>query len=487
MIIYLPLFVGLILRLINLNQSLWLDEAVQAVTSQRSFSYIFSELTGDFHPPLFHFLMHYWVRLFGTSEIVLRIPSLISGVVTILVIYKIGKLLWEDQVALIAATFLATAPFHIYYSQEVRMYSLGTLLTSLSVYFFLKISLSESQKDKTYSPRFSLDAVGFVITSVLALYTDYYFLLIIIAQMLAGWLFSKKRFNNFLLLSFIALSFLLPIFPLFFSQIKTGVLATSILPAWGRLVNLNFWKALPLTIIKFSLGRITVFNKTLYALLSLGILFYVLLIGFLGIRRKEREVEKSESLIILSWFMLPLLSAWLISLFIPNYQPFRLILILPAFYLLLAKGISAVSQKNLKKVVLTFTLVMNMSALSVYYFNPFFHREDWRGVAELIKNEKSSIVIFSDNLNWPLIYYRAEERIINVFGGTRALLPEDKQAFSSKIASNDLVYFTPYLASIYDPESKTESWLNEAGFVKIKEISFNQIPLWQFRKNENRH
>ena len=52
--IILVLIFGLVLRLINLNQSLWLDEITQAVTSKGSFLNIFNELQGDFHPPLYH-------------------------------------------------------------------------------------------------------------------------------------------------------------------------------------------------------------------------------------------------------------------------------------------------------------------------------------------------------------------------------------------------------------------------------------------------
>jgi uncharacterized membrane protein len=73
--IFLILLVALVLRLINLNQPLWLDEAVQAVTAQKSLFYIFEEIKGDFHPPLYHALMHFWARVFGTSEVSLILPS----------------------------------------------------------------------------------------------------------------------------------------------------------------------------------------------------------------------------------------------------------------------------------------------------------------------------------------------------------------------------------------------------------------------------
>jgi len=139
MIIVGIIVIGFILRIINLNQSLWLDEAVQAITAQNSFSYIFQEITGDFHPPFFHFLMHFWVRIFGLSEVSLRLPSVLFGVGTIYFLYKIAVYIHLKNVAILAAIFLATAPFHIYYSQEARMYSLAAFLTTGSFYFFLRI------------------------------------------------------------------------------------------------------------------------------------------------------------------------------------------------------------------------------------------------------------------------------------------------------------------------------------------------------------
>jgi len=77
--IYIIIAISLVLRLVNLNQSLWLDEAVQAITAKGPFLGIFEELRGDFHPPLYHILLWGWVRIFGASEVSLRMPSVIFG------------------------------------------------------------------------------------------------------------------------------------------------------------------------------------------------------------------------------------------------------------------------------------------------------------------------------------------------------------------------------------------------------------------------
>ena len=133
------LVVAFILRLISLTQSLWLDEAinVNAAAGLSLKSLILKYSLGDFHPPLFHAILRGWILLFGSSEAVVRIPSVILGTLTVYITYLIGQKLFEGKTGLIAATLIATSPLHIYYSQEARMYALAAFLTSLSAYFFI--------------------------------------------------------------------------------------------------------------------------------------------------------------------------------------------------------------------------------------------------------------------------------------------------------------------------------------------------------------
>ena len=83
---YLILLVALVLRLVSLNQSLWLDEATSALVVRMSVGDMFARfLPGDFHPPLYYLILKFWVSIFGNSEISLRMPSVIFGVITILI------------------------------------------------------------------------------------------------------------------------------------------------------------------------------------------------------------------------------------------------------------------------------------------------------------------------------------------------------------------------------------------------------------------
>ena len=89
--IILILLLGLGLRVINLNQSLWLDEAIEILgVGENSFVTLLTTYSiGDFHPPLYHYILKVWDSIFGHSEIASRLPSAMFGVATVFFVYKI--------------------------------------------------------------------------------------------------------------------------------------------------------------------------------------------------------------------------------------------------------------------------------------------------------------------------------------------------------------------------------------------------------------
>src|SRR3990167_5469818 len=102
--ITLILIAGLILRLFKLDQSLWLDEAINVtfVKNLNLKSLIFDYSVGDFHPPFYHILLRGWVLLFGSSEIAVRLPSVILGLATVCIGHLIAKKLFDNKTALIS-------------------------------------------------------------------------------------------------------------------------------------------------------------------------------------------------------------------------------------------------------------------------------------------------------------------------------------------------------------------------------------------------
>jgi uncharacterized membrane protein len=90
--IFIILGAGLILRLVSLNQSLWLDEATTALASKMSLANLFTKFfPGDFHPPLYYLIMKFWTSIFGYSEISLRFPSIVLVWVWFILLFLSGK------------------------------------------------------------------------------------------------------------------------------------------------------------------------------------------------------------------------------------------------------------------------------------------------------------------------------------------------------------------------------------------------------------
>ena len=82
----------------------------------------------DIHPPAYYLLLHYWTRLAGQTEFALAFFSLAFGLLLIPLTSRLARLVANKPVAVWAALLVAFSPYHIWYSQEVRMYTLGAAL-----------------------------------------------------------------------------------------------------------------------------------------------------------------------------------------------------------------------------------------------------------------------------------------------------------------------------------------------------------------------
>ena len=116
------------------SRGLWVDEAISVSQAQLPLGRMLADVrTTDVHPPLHHVLLWFTVRIFGTSEFAVRLPSLVAGVALVPVMAWAGRVVYDRRTGWIAAIIAAVAPFGVWYSQEARMYSLFMLLAVLAV------------------------------------------------------------------------------------------------------------------------------------------------------------------------------------------------------------------------------------------------------------------------------------------------------------------------------------------------------------------
>lgn len=428
--IYIILFLSLVLRLISINQSLWLDEATTALVSKMPIVDFFTKfMPADFHPPLYYLVIHYWAVIFGSSEILIRIPSVLFGIFTVYIVYLIAKEL-KYKYPLVPALFLATSGLHIYYSQEARMYGMVTMLVS-----FLMLSFIRNQW-KLFS-----------VLLALIFLTDYLAVLIIPALALYVLLYKRENFKKLFISSIpLAITFFIWL-PTFYNQISSGIALKESSSGWWNILGPVTFKNISLIPIKFMIGRISFDNKYLYLLL-------IILISIIFLY----QIIKAKSKLVWSWFLVSLAFGVIVSFFIPTLTYFRYLFVLPAFYLLLAE--------NINKKLIFLILTINLLTSSYYLFNNKFHRENWRELALKIGDEK--IFLPANSQKEALIYYGKELNIIS----------------KNDLAKNDYksIWLSRYVWNIFDQNDSNRKFIEDLGYNWIEEKNLNGIVFWKYTK-----
>lgn len=468
--ILLILLFALILRLLSIDQSLWLDEAINVnfINTLSLKDIIVKYTIGDFHPPLYHVLLKGWINLFGSSEISIRLPSVIFSIASVFLVYLIVKKLYDSKTALIASTLIATAPLHIYYSQEARMYMLAELLTLASVYFFISILNKET----------ILKWFFFIFFTTALLYTDYLPYLIIPTYIIYLFLFRKRisihTIRSFIPAFFLIFILLIPWLLIFPKQLGTGLSAAAASPAWSAVVGGSTFKDLLLTFVKFTIGRISVDSNLLYAMLFSPVALFTVLLFCLSFFRMS-----PKRTFLFFWLFIPILFAFIISFFIPVFAYFRLLFVLPAFYILWASGINTISWTLPTRVLLLLALLINVISTSIYLINPSFHREDWRSATKYVSTNASptSLVLFeSDSVPQPFIYYGKNK--VNAKGGLDSWNPQRqkvKEIVYSSTENIDKIFMFQYLSDITDKEGLLFETITQSGYVNTSTKDFNGV------------
>lgn len=384
---------GLSLRLHDLPQeSLWADETFTLRYAQLGTpSEIWTAITTTEGAPIGHYLLlHYWIQLFGNSEFSARLPSVIFGMLSIILIFLLGRKLLNEATGLFAASFLATSMLQVLYSQEARLYSMFGFLALLSTYFVVLIAENNGQGNSCVKYY-----LFYGLTITLCAYTNYLtFFLWLFQYLLLAWLLERKEkllFGKFGFATFSFIIFSLPLLPSFLAQYSVGnsglaeILLAKGLPAYLATLGI-FLYALPLVII-ISSGLIVFkykpkivqlhrryFSPDVFAFVlfvfSLCYLYFVTHpISVFGIQFLHHPITHSFFLIRHSFFFAPL------------------------FYVALASQIDTLQRQrnNLWAFALLLILLVNVLSLTTYYTQPT--KAQWREAVIELKSSPSQLIL----------------------------------------------------------------------------------------------
>ena len=167
------------------SRGLWVDEAISVNQAQMSFGDMLADMrTTDVHPPLHHAILWITVRLFGTSEFAVRLPSLIAGVALVPAMAWVGRIVYDRRTGWMAAMFAAIAPFCVWYSQEARMYAQFMVLAAVAI----GAQVQAIRRGRTF------DWALYGVATALMVWTQYFAVLPILVQQVAfAWVLWRDR------------------------------------------------------------------------------------------------------------------------------------------------------------------------------------------------------------------------------------------------------------------------------------------------------
>jgi mannosyltransferase len=396
---------GFGLRLYRLGaQSLWYDETVSAHLASKSIPALLAHTAGDIHPPGYYLLLHAWTRLAGDSEFALAFFSLVFGVLLIPLSYALARRLFlpfdkhglGQAVALWSVLLLATSPYNLWYSQEVRMYTLGAALGLVTLWFAIKYQ-TPNTKYQIPNIKYQIPNIyimGYILAATAGLYVLYYFgfLLVTLNLVIIGHLAMNRRFaalRTWLLAQVAVLVFYLPWLPIAWRQATAPPV-----PPWRGLIPLHrvaleAWTAL-------SLGQSVQSRQVWPILLLVGVLFILGLADgkwqiSLACRPGQANIKYQSPkpqapILLLAYTFGPLVFIYLVSLITPLYHVRYLFTYAPPFYIVLGSGLAWLTRRARPLAAVAALALLAGSAFSIreLHTNPRYAADDFRAAVSFI-------------------------------------------------------------------------------------------------------
>jgi 4-amino-4-deoxy-L-arabinose transferase-like glycosyltransferase len=460
---------GFGLRLHRLgDQNIWWDEGHAIWTARQRLTETTDITAHDVHPPLYLWMLHWWLALTGESEFAVRYLSVIGGMLTISLTYVVARRLIGRRAAMLATLLIATARFHIWWSQEARMYIWATFFALLSIHFFTRLRHAQTTTWWSY-----------VLSSIAAMYTLYLSVLVLLLQNLfvAITVWRKPKSRQFLYHWGISqLSIMVLYTPWLYVALRytrTGIAKTAFPfhQVW------QLYGTVLATGISTDLGQYTWLLLTfgVLALAGIALLFFdrqqPQRYGFGG-----REI----GLLLLLPIVTPPLVVYALSIprgvfYSPKPEARYLLLFAPLFYILLAGTMAGFWQKGwhgrlMSVVSILLVLGTFVSVLPEYYVGRYLRDEYQTAMTTLAAYARpSDAVLVVSGDRYPIFLYYYNRRFPDGDGPPVYLLPEHSTLFTKDNAETELgplaerherLWLASVERTLQDPDNVAERWLD---------------------------
>lgn len=455
--------IGSYLRLTMLGQqSLWFDEADIVVRAQRPWSEVLSTFTAQGeNGPLYNVLLASWVRLVGISEIAVRFPSAVAGILALPTIYLLARRLAGAQAGLVAAGLLAISPYHIWYSQEAKMYAIVTLLALVST--LLMIEGLDSGDRRVWA--------GYVVVTTIMFYTHVAAVLVFAAQALFVLVTYQKWKTQRKTLAVVAAALTVPYLPIAVWALKV---VGGDVPTWHA--DITIVDAIRIIGVKFATFRSTADvefrSGWLYFLVAVGAALWLL----------GKPSRRTVGLLLVSLTLVPGFGIWLVSLRNSVFSDRYIIAALPPYLILIAIGIAYLARSNRgvvpAMVLATLLVAYTWFPVSDVNRSTIAQKEDWRSAYARVAEQAEPDDVFLLHPGYmisTLAYYgqRNDDLSGHPVGTIPSFAPDWMTAdVMEEMLREDFGRFqrfwliaSPERTLLEDPDNELERWLNSNGEV----------------------
>ncbi len=309
----------------------------------------------DVHPAGVQVFVNYWVALFGANAVAVKIPFILFGIFSILLVYKLGEEWFNPSVGLVTAVFIACLEYTVMYSQIARPYMSGMFFSLLMVYGWQRYLFSPGKSPIAW-------LVLYVLASAVCAYNHYFSLLFAAIVGVTGLFFiTRRKLITYALAGLGIFALYIPHLPIFFHQFsEKGV------EGWLGKPGNDF-------IIDYT-GYIFHFSPLVYAMVALIIIVGIIL-------QKGPGLLKSKFFYVsLAWFSLPILIGFFYSRYVNAVLQYSGLIFTFPFFLFLVFGNLPDFKKPVKylaipliSLVLILTLIYGRHYYSLFYQSRFKH------------------------------------------------------------------------------------------------------------------
>lgn len=411
------LAVAFIVRLLGADSfSLWFDEALNFRIVSNPWNVLWIS-NYDPTPPLYYSILKVFISP-NTSELTMRLPSIIFGTLTVFIFYKICRFYFTKIDSFLATILFSLSVHQVEYSQEARAYATQLFFAITALYYLLTILLKSPMSKMAYSL--------YGVFTLCALYTH--------------------NISVFYVVSYNMIFFIHVIKDREYKKIKPWMLTNSIVFAlwlpWplvtvlsGEGNTFNWLKHISFGQFILSSAKSIKVSADPDSVKPWDFIFIVAMVY--GLWHCVRREQRNLLIVLFSLAFALLFCVWAVGFYKPIFMSRTIVGSTLIAYLLIACFISGVHNK-MKFIFISILCAIHMLAYMNFYTERYSENEQWKqAVVKLESMGAQNILMCTQSPSWVLSYYNTSSFDFYFYDTSSNGIHEVEKSLVNKISNGN--------------------------------------------------